>query len=176
MKKNLMSILILALLVVNIVLTAIMMFSVTGAMKSTTALVGRIAGVLDLELDLGADENAVSIDDIVIYDISEPMTIPLKMDTSLGEDGKPKESSTSYLRVSVSLQLDSTNEDYKKYQESLATNESMIKAEIIEVISSYTAQEFQNDQDGVRSEILARLRRLYNSDFIYKVVFSDLTY
>lgn len=176
MKKNLMSILILALLVVNIVLTAIMMFSVTGAMKSTTALVGRIASVLDLELNLGADETALSIDDIMIYDISEPMTIPLKMDTTLDEDGKPKDSSQPYLRVSVSLQLDMTHEDYKKYQETLAANESMIKAEIIEVISSYTMQEFQSDQDGIRSEILARLRRMYNSDFIYKVVFSDYTF
>lgn len=172
MKKNLMSILILALLIVNIVLTAIMMFSVTGAMKSTTALVGRIASILDLELNLGADENAVSIDDIVLYDLSDPMTIPLRLDTaSEGENAKQ-----AYLRISVSLQLNSTHEDYKKYQETLATNESMIKAEIIEVISSYTVEEFQNDQDGIRSEVLARLRRLYNSDFIYKVVFSDYTY
>ncbi|MCH5274807.1 MAG: flagellar basal body-associated FliL family protein [Lachnospiraceae bacterium] len=172
MKKNLMSILILALLVVNIVLTAIMMFSVTGAMKSTTALVGRIAGILDLELDLGADGNELSIDDIDLYDISEAMTIPFHLDTaSEGENAKQV-----YLRLSVSLQLDKTHEDYKKYQESLATNESLIKGEIMEVVSSYTLEEFQNDTDGVRSEILARLRRLYNSDFIYKVVFTDYTY
>ena len=176
MKKNLMSILILALLFVNIVLTAIMMFSVTGAMKSTTALVGRIASVLDLELNLGADQSAVSIDDLAIYDISEPMTIPLKQDTSLDANGKPNDSNQHYLRVSISLQMDSTHKDYKKYQETLITNESVIKAEIIEVISSYTVQEFQYDQDGIRSEILARLRRLYNSDFIYKVVFTDYTY
>lgn len=172
MKRNLMSILILALLVVNIVLTAIMMFSVTGAMKSTTALVGKIAGVLDLELNLGADENAVSIDDIEIYDISDAMTIPLKLDTAAeGEDAKQ-----IYVRISVSLQMDKNNDDYKKYQETLTGNESLIKAEIIEVISSYTLHEFQNDTDGIRSEILARLRRLYNSDFIYKVVFTDYTY
>lgn len=171
MKKNLMSILILALLVVNIVLTAIMMFSVTGAMKSTTALVGRIAGILDLELDLGADGNDLSIDDIMIYDISEPMTIPFAVDAAAGENAKQ-----GYLRLSVSLQMDKTHEDYKKYQESLADNESLIRGEIIDVVSSYTQEEFQNDTDGVRSEILLRLRRLYNSDFIYKVVFTDYTY
>lgn len=176
MKKNLMSILILALLFVNIVLTAIMMFSVTGAMKSTTALVGRIASVLDLELNLGADESAVAIEDLAIYDVSEAMTITMKKDTTLDENGKPKDTSQPYLRISVSIQMDSTHEDYKKYQETLATNESMIKAEIIDVISAYTLDEFRNDQDGIRSEILARLRRLYNSDFIYKVVFTDYTY
>ena len=42
MKKNLISVIILALLIVNIVLTAIMMFSVTGASKKTAALVDNI--------------------------------------------------------------------------------------------------------------------------------------
>ena len=46
MKKNLISIIILALLVVNIVLTAIMMFSVTGAANKTAALVDNIATAL----------------------------------------------------------------------------------------------------------------------------------
>ena len=41
MKKNLISIVILALLIVNIVLTAIMMFSVTGTSRKTAALVDR---------------------------------------------------------------------------------------------------------------------------------------
>ena len=70
MKKNLMSVLILALLVVNIALTAIMMFSTTGAMKSTTALVGDIAAVLALELDLGGEvSDRPSMEDTVVYDI-----------------------------------------------------------------------------------------------------------
>lgn len=165
MKKNLMSILILALLVVNIVLTAIMMFSVTGAMKSTTALVGRIAAVLDLELNLGADENQLSIQDSAPYNITDAMTIPLKM----GEDGEQH-----YVQIAVSIQMDKTHKDYKKYSETMLENESILKGEILEVISSYTLEEFQNDTNGVQNEILARLRKLYNSDFIYKVVFSDV--
>ena len=50
MKKNLISIIILALLVVNVVLTAIMMFSVTGASRKTAALVDNISTALNLEL------------------------------------------------------------------------------------------------------------------------------
>ena len=58
MKKNLISIIILALLIVNIVLTSIMMFSVMGSSKKTTALVNDIASVLDLELKGSGDEEA----------------------------------------------------------------------------------------------------------------------
>ena len=50
MKKNMLSILILALLIVNIVLTAIMMFSVTGTAKKTSALIDDISAAINLDL------------------------------------------------------------------------------------------------------------------------------
>ena len=53
MKKNLISIIILALLIVNIVLTAIMMFSVTTTNRKTAALVGDIASAISLDLGTG---------------------------------------------------------------------------------------------------------------------------
>ena len=48
MKKNLMSVLILALLIVNIVLTVITMVSVTSTNKKTASVVNSIATVLNL--------------------------------------------------------------------------------------------------------------------------------
>ena len=53
MKKNLISIVILALLIVNIVLTSIMMFSVMSTNKKTAALVGDVAAAISLELGTG---------------------------------------------------------------------------------------------------------------------------
>lgn len=165
MKKNLMSILILALLVVNIVLTAIMMFSMMGAMKSTTALVGKIATVMDLELNVGGEDDGIPISDMVPYDLADSMTVMLK-----SEEGDEQH----YVQLAVTLQMDKTNKDYKKYSETLVTNQKVIQGCINEVISSHTLEEFKNDTDGIRNEILARLQREYNSDFIYKVVFSDV--
>lgn len=49
MKKNLLSILILALLIVNIALTAVMMVSVIGTNSKTGELVSSIAAVMNLE-------------------------------------------------------------------------------------------------------------------------------
>ena len=42
MKKNLMSVIILALLIVNIALTAVMLFSVTSTNKATADVIARI--------------------------------------------------------------------------------------------------------------------------------------
>ena len=62
MKKNLLSIIILALLVVNIVLSAIMMISVTSASKKTAALVSDISTIIGLEINgLPKSETAGSV-------------------------------------------------------------------------------------------------------------------
>lgn len=172
MKKNLLSILILALLVVNIVMTAIMMFSVTGAMKSTTTLVGKIATVLDIELATDSSDENVSIEDTATYTIADTMTIPLKYESD-GEDGKDH-----YVMMKVTLYMNTKHEDYEKYgaAEALAAREEMIKSEIISVVRSHTLEEFKSDSEGVYAEIVAKLQKLYNSRFIYRVACGDVKY
>ncbi len=59
LKKNLLSIIILALLVVNLVMTAIMMFSVINVSNKNAKLVGDIAAVLSIETGRGAGRAGV---------------------------------------------------------------------------------------------------------------------
>lgn len=173
MKKNILSILILALLVVNIVMTAIMMFSVTGAMKSTTTLVGKIAAVLDIELATSQDAENVSIEDTAIYTIADTMTIPLK--TNAAAEGEVKD---HYALMKVTIYMNTKHEDYEKYgtAEQLAAREEMIKSEIISVVRSHTLEEFKSDSEGIYAEIVAKLQKMYNSRFIYKVACGDVKY
>ena len=69
MKKNMLSVLILALLIVNIVLTAVMMFSVTGTAKKTSALIDDISAAINLDLkNQSASSAAVQVADVAIED------------------------------------------------------------------------------------------------------------
>ena len=173
MKKNLLSILILALLVVNVVLTAIMMFSVTGTMKKTSELVTDIASVIDLELNTqgsGEEETIaeeVPIEDVEVYDIEDSMTIPLKV----GEDG-----TAHYAVVSVSLSMNTKDKGYKTYGADVSAKESIIKSEIIDVIGEYTLEETQSGTEAMRQEILDRIQSMYESKFIYSVAFRDVMF
>lgn len=171
MKKNLISILILALLVVNVVLTAITMFSVTSTNKKTAALVNDIASVLSLELSNGEDgknaEVEVSMEDTVPYQIEDEMTIMLKQ----GEDGKDH-----YAVVSVSLSMNSKDKGYKTYGEKMGDNVSLIKGEINDVFASYTLEEARGNEDQIRDEILTRIQDMFDSQFVYKVTFSSIVY
>ncbi len=171
MKRNLLSIIILALLVVNLVLTSIMMVNVSSASKKTAALVGDITEVLKLELSDGAGAGAfrqeVPMEDVEVYKIAEQMTIPLKV----GEDGE-----THYCLVSVALSMNTKNSGYKSYGADLASKESLITGEVYEVIGGYTLEEAQANKDLMRDDILRRIQTMFDSDFIFQVSFSDIIF
>ena len=173
MKKNLLSIIILALIVVNIVLSAIMMVSVSSASKKTAALVGDISALIGIEINGVAPSQAVSsvsMADTGVYTIkngAEDLTIPLKT----GEDGK-----THYAVGSVSLSLNKTHEDYATYgsDEAMASRTGLITDIIYSVFAKYTMEEAQANSAQIKAEILKGVQELYGSDFIFGVSFSFL--
>ncbi|MDE7224067.1 MAG: flagellar basal body-associated FliL family protein [Acetatifactor sp.] len=170
MKKNLMSVIILALLIVNIALTAVMLFSVTGTNKATADLIARISGAMDMELssaDGSTFKSSVPIENVVSYDIADTMMIRLKP----GEDGQDH-----YIMAAITLSMDNEHEDYKTYGESLTDRESLIKSEIISVVGEYTMEEAQADENALKQAILERIQNMFGSDFIYKVDFRDVKY
>ncbi len=166
MKKNLISVIILALLIVNIVLTAIMMFSVTGTARKTSALVDNITRALNLELTARgeAGKTAVPMSDIATYDIAE-MTIELQQDA---------EGEQHFFVGSITLSMNTKDKDYKTYGGDMESRESLIKSEITDVISSYTVEDARSNQDTIKSEILERIQTLFNSEFVFNVAFSDI--
>ena len=175
MKRNLLSIIILALLVVNIVMTAVMMFTIVPANKKTISLVGDIASAMKLELSdptMSESEStqAVSVADTATYNIEDKMTISLK---------KGSDEADHYAVVSVSLCMNTKDADYKTYgtDEDLASKESMIKNEIIDAIGSLSYDEAQvMSTTDIQDAVLQKIQAMYNSQFIYKVAFRDIMF
>lgn len=172
MKKNLMSVIILALVIVNLVLTGIIMFSTVSANKKTAALVNDIATVLDLELSEGSTEEVpveetVSITDTDVYNVEDTMTIAL----TPSADG-----SEHYAMVAVSFSLNKQDPDYKDYQPMMAEKESKIKSEIIDVIGAYTKEEATADEAGIENAILQRVQAMFDSKFVFEAYFRDIKF
>jgi len=168
MKKNLLSMIILGLLVVNIVLTTIMLFSITSSNKKTNSLISSIAQIVSLELanvQEGEGETIVPIEDVETYEFEESMTIPLAPE----EDGKEH-----YAIVSVALAVNKGHADYKKYSETIESYKGLIQGEINEVIKSHTLTDMKNNSDVICAEILERIQKMYDSDFIFKVSFKEI--
>ena len=52
----------------------------------------------------------------------------------------------------------------------------MIKDEVNKIVGSHTIEEMRESQSDVQDEILGRLRRMFDSDFIVSVAFPTYTY
>ena len=172
MKKNLLSVLILALMIVNVAISVITMISITGTNKKTAALVDTIATVLNLELvsDEEDAESSISLADTEIYTISEAMTIPLNPNG---------ESKPVYMLCKVSLSINMKDEDYKTYNsETLGTYEEYIKQEIEGVVSSYTMDYLSDpvNREEVKKEVLQEIQKFLGSKVVYDIAISDVKF
>jgi len=163
MKKNLLTVLVLALCVVNLILNVLIVFTLVPQSKQVNALITQIASAVDLELnsDLSGTGTTVPIDQIATYSIEDNLTINLKT----GEDG---ESHIAVLGVTISM--NNQDEDYETYGD-LSTNLDLIKSTIISVVESYTYEQMTSDIDEVRADILEHLQDMYGSKFIIDVTF-----
>ena len=172
MKKNLLTIIILALLIVNIVMTAIMMFTVIPANQKTMALVGQISGAIKLDTagtaagDGTAAEStaAVSLADSETYSIADQQTFQLKK----GADGKDH-----YVVAKVAILMNKKDDGYATYGADIATKEPLILNALSETVGGYTYEDIEAlGQTGLQDASLEKIQALFGSKFIYQVALS----
>ena len=170
MKKNLISVIILALVFANFVLTALLMFTVLPETKKANQMIEDVCSAIDLELNSGdaVGSSNVSIDKIEAYTLNsgETMTMSLAAD----EDG-----SSHYVVAVVSLSLNTESDNYTKIGSAgLEANESIISSDMGKIINQYTLAEFNEDRQTVYDAILSGLQDEYGKDFIVSVNFSQV--
>lgn len=166
MKRNLLTIIILALGILNMVLTAVIVFAVVPTTMRTNTLISKVASTIDLELESppANNPNKIDIADIEVYQIPEDMTINLMKDVNDANDIK-----NHYALVSVSLSINTKSEDYKTLQPTIATNESSITEIITDEFSKYTVSTVTANKENIKAEILKKLQELFKSDFIISI-------
>ncbi len=169
MKKNLMTVVILALVLANLILTAILTITVLPETKKANELITQVCSAINLELESGSvtsDTSSVPIDKLATYDISDSMTINLK-DSGDGKD--------HYAVITVSLFMNKDSKGYKSFGESMEEKKNLVMSEITSVVSGFTYDEFKSNQQGVQDAIVADLQKLFDSDFIVSVGFPTVT-
>ena len=79
MRKNLLSIIVIALCAINVIFSAVLVFAVVPASMKTNQLVTQVASIIDLELEDSEEKAAkVKVQDIATYNIGDDLTINLK--------------------------------------------------------------------------------------------------
>lgn len=162
MKKNLLTILILALGILNMILTAVIVFAVVPTTMRTNTLISKVASSIQLELEGSktGGEKKLEFTDIETYNIEEKMTINLK--------SSPNDAKAHYASVTVALSVNKKSEDYEKLFSTIPANENAIKEIIRDDFINYTKEEVINNEtkEKIKSEILLRIQNYFDSDFI----------
>ena len=165
MRKNLLSIIVIALCVVNVIFSGVLVFAVVPTSMKTNKLMSQVASIVDLELE-SPDKPNIKVEDIATYNIEEDLTINLKS----GEG----DNKLHYARLGVSLSLDTTSKDYEALNPTIETNEGVIKEIVSNTFSNYTADGVLTNKEKIKEEVLSELKKYFKSDFIINVSFSNL--
>lgn len=169
MKKNLLTIFILALCVINLVLSAVIIFSVVPTTIRTNKFIAKVASNLDLELGEKTAETKekISVADLETYPLKEDITVNLKNDEN--------DSNNHYALVKVSLSINKKSKDYETLNPTVETNENSIREIVFDEFSQYTVNTVLDNKDKIKSNILKNIQEYFNSDFIPAISVSFVT-
>ncbi|HCL03357.1 MAG TPA: hypothetical protein DHW61_13285 [Lachnoclostridium phytofermentans] len=169
MKKNILTIIILATTLINMTLMIVMLFVFLPNVKQTNKLITKVAQTVDLELEnVVVKEDKVTISDIDTYKPTETngLTINLKKE--------PGDNKTHFAVVKWSLVLNKSHKDFSKMQPLVEANEGRIKEVIRTEVEKYTINNVQENKENIKADVLKILQDdVFGSDFIISVSFSD---
>ena len=175
MKKGMVNAVILALVLINTILSAVIVFAIVPAMNKTTTLVESICEKVDLNIGNktggGSSETGQpSITDLsgvqISFNDSATTTIALTADA----DGEQH-----YVKMSATINLNTLAEDYETVSAAMATVNDILADDIISIVGSYTYSQASNGIDDIKAAVLDKIKQEFNSDCIYSVTFSTFT-
>ncbi|WP_066720337.1 flagellar basal body-associated FliL family protein [Clostridium sp. Marseille-P299] len=167
MKKNILTIIILAATVINLTLTAVSLFVVIPSARRTDNLVKKVVSIIDLELESPipqVDSTGISIEDIGTHEVKD-ITVNLKKSAN--------DTKAHYAAVNCSLALNKKDKDYEKKQPLLTEQEGYIREVIQTEIGSYTFDTVLDNKDNIKKAIKDTLTAKFNSEFIIDVSFGS---
>ncbi len=168
MKKNILAVIILAATLINLTLSAVMIFVFMPTVKQTNNLITKVAQIIDLEL-----ENVVVKDDSDAlleeekYDLSQDISLNL----AIGKDGK-----SHYAKLSCSVYLNKNSKDYSNVKGLMEQYDGKIREIINEEVSKLPYEEFNVTEKKIATKnvILDRLQNeVFHSTCITSISFSS---
>ncbi|HHT98109.1 MAG TPA: hypothetical protein GXZ90_09485 [Clostridiales bacterium] len=167
MKRNMFTVIILAFVVVNVIMSSVLIFFILPSVNKTNKLVHKVAAIIDLELESKKPDDIehISIEDITTYSIGDKLIVYLKQ----SDDYK------HYAMLTITLSINKKHQDTTKLEPLIAQHEDTIKEIVTDEFSKYTINEIAIKKDHIKQESLNRIQETFDSNFIINISFGNLT-
>ncbi|MDD7403891.1 MAG: hypothetical protein SO170_09940 [Butyribacter sp.] len=165
MKKNIFSVIITALTVINVVLTAVMFFVMLPTFQKTNTLITQVAAVLNLDLD--ADEAAAGDAEVKMSDKS-PVTVSWESQQTYNLKAGTDNKEHYAMLKGYTLYLNKNADDFEEINELLTADQAQITGLISNVIQSHTKEEAT--QALIEKEALEEIQKSLDSKVAVQIV------
>ena len=169
MKKSMLNVITLALVLVNLVLTVILTFSLVSTNNKTNKLVTKVSEIIDLDV-AGVDNSSkstsagTSIEDVAYVDVSNNGSNDIMI--SYTDGGK-----THYAIVNVTLGLNTKAKDYAS-KSTINNGMKVIVNAVQTEAMKYTYSTIAASKTTVESNLLATLQDTFQTECITSVIVS----
>lgn len=167
MKKSMLNVIILALVLVNLVLTVILTFSLVSTNKKTNSLINKVAQIIDLDVAGGVSNNNSStgsgIENVSYIDIKNNDSTDIIV--SYVDNGK-----TRYAVLSVSVGLNSKAKDYSTVSTSVDNWMKVLVNKITNEANKYTYSTISANKSTMETDLLKEFQELFKTETIQSVL------
>lgn len=177
MKKNILTVVVIALCLINLALSAVIVFSIVPMANRTNDLITQVASVINLELE---DPNADSIvADVPVADREAlaPIGGENEVMINLKKDASSQQQHYA-MYDTVTLTVNKAAEDYKTVTDLISKNSTYIMDCVTTTLAQRTLEELQNDTDRseLKADIIEKLNDYFDSSAVCDVVVNNLKY
>jgi len=160
MKRNMLTIVILATTLINLTLSAVLIFTVIPKAKRTDALIEKIVAAVELETEsgLGKDYGEVAPEDQEEYVFQDEYV-----------NLKPINNEANVAMANITVTVNKKHEDYETVQPLIEGKKTKIVAAVSSVLSDYAAAEVPVYTEDINKDALEKIQEIFQSKCIIEV-------
>lgn len=171
MKKSMLNVITLALVLINLVLTVLLTFSLVTTNNKTNSLITKVAEIIDL--DVGGTQTSttastsVNMDDITYVDVTNNDSKDITI--SYTDSGK-----THYVVLNVSIGLNSKAKDYTAKSTSISNAMTLIVSQVTTEALKYPYSAVTTNKTTIENNLLTYIQNQFQTDTVYSVTLTKI--
>lgn len=172
MKKSMLNVITLALVLINLVLTVLLTFSLVSTNNRTNNLIKKVGEIIDLDAAGNAANgsqtgSAVNIDDIEYVEVKSGDSTNITV--SYTDSGK-----THYVVFKVTLGLNKKTKDYSTKSTSINNGMKLIVSQITNEALKYSYNTVTTNKTTIEKNLLSTLQDQFETEAICSVTLSEI--